>query len=132
MLLGSMGPPLEVDVNGQIVYICCEGCRKSLLKNSEKYLEILRKGKEKRNEPTIDPEVAAELAKLSPEIRKLVESQRICPVTEMLLGSMGPPLEVDVNGQIVYICCEGCRKRLLKSSKKYLEILRKDKEGRAQ
>ena len=41
MPLGSMGTPLKVDVNGTWVFICCEGCRESLLKEPEKYLAKL-------------------------------------------------------------------------------------------
>ncbi len=69
------------------------------------------------------PEVIAALAKLSPEDRQLAERQRICPVTKALLGSMGVPIKVDVNGSPVFICCEGCRASLLGASKKYLAIL---------
>ncbi len=33
--LGSMGTPIKVDVGGKPVFICCEGCRKSLLADYE-------------------------------------------------------------------------------------------------
>ena len=33
--LGSVGVPIKVDVNGTPVFICCEGCRSSLLKDPE-------------------------------------------------------------------------------------------------
>lgn len=36
--LGSMGRPVKVQVNGRTVFICCEGCRDSLLKDPESYL----------------------------------------------------------------------------------------------
>ncbi len=68
-------------------------------------------------------EVIAALTALSPDDRKLAESQRICPVTMTPLGSMGIPLKVDVRGTPVFICCEGCRKRLQKEPDKYLAIL---------
>jgi len=41
MPLGSMGAPIKVDVNGRPVFICCEGCRPSLLKQPAKYLAKL-------------------------------------------------------------------------------------------
>lgn len=50
------------------------------------------------------------LAKLSPEDAAAVEKQKICPVSNELLGSMGTPLQVDAQGTAVWICCEGCRK----------------------
>lgn len=39
--LGSMGTPQKVDVNGRPVFICCEGCRESLLEEPDKYLARL-------------------------------------------------------------------------------------------
>lgn len=39
--LGSMGAPPKVDVNGTPVFICCEGCRESLLEEPQMYLAKL-------------------------------------------------------------------------------------------
>lgn len=39
--LGAMGVPQKVDVNGTPVFICCAGCRESLLEEPEKYLAKL-------------------------------------------------------------------------------------------
>jgi len=55
--------------------------------------------------------VEAELAKLPETERAVVAAQKVCPVTEELLGSMGPPLKVSVDGKDLYICCEGCREK---------------------
>ena len=38
MALGSMGAPIKVIVRGRAVFLCCEGCRKSLLAEPTKYL----------------------------------------------------------------------------------------------
>ena len=67
-----------------------------------------------------------ELAKLSPEDAASAEKQHICPVTEEMLGTMGAPVKVDVNGQDIWICCEGCRKRLLENPSEYLSKLKKE------
>ena len=75
---------------------------------------------EERDTPS---QLVAALSELSAEDRALAESQRICPVTKMPLGSMGTPPKVDVNGTPVFICCEGCREGLLKEPAKYLAIL---------
>ena len=73
-----------------------------------------------------DPKVVAALAELSPEDRSLAEKQKICPVTNELLGSMGAPLKVDLNGKPVFICCEGCKEELLKKPNEYLAKLNLD------
>ena len=69
------------------------------------------------------PEILAALAKLSAEDRAAAKKQRICPVSEAALGSMGTPPKVDVKGRTVFICCEGCRKPLLEDPEKYIAKL---------
>ena len=60
------------------------------------------------------------LAVLSPEEKEAALLQKICPVTKMSLGSMGPPPQVDVEGKLVFICCKGCERRLLDTPDRYL------------
>lgn len=56
--------------------------------------------------------VSDNLAKLSPEDRKLAEEQTYCAVlSKNLLGSMGVPQKVIINGQPVFLCCDGCETR---------------------
>jgi hypothetical protein len=61
-----------------------------------------------------ESEIKAALAKLSPEDQKLVESQRLCPVTENRLGSMGAPFKLMIEGEPVFLCCDGCKDEALK------------------
>ena len=72
---------------------------------------------------TKSAEIIVAFSKLSADDRTLAESQRICPVTMLPLGSMGTPLKVDVNGTPVFICCEGCRESLLEEPAEYLAKL---------
>jgi Cu(I)/Ag(I) efflux system membrane fusion protein len=37
-MLGTMGAPEKVDVNGEMVWICCDGCKDKLLADPQKYL----------------------------------------------------------------------------------------------
>lgn len=67
-----------------------------------------------------------ELAKLSPEDAASAEKQHICPVSGEMLGTMGAPEKVDVNGQQVWICCAGCKDSLLESPEKYLAKLQNE------
>ena len=69
-------------------------------------------------------EVRAELAKLSDEDRASAEKQRICPVSEELLGSMGAPLKVEVGGEQVWLCCQGCQDDLFGDPDKFLAKLK--------
>lgn len=65
----------------------------------------------------------AELAKLPPEDAESALKQHVCPVSGEMLGVMGPPIKVEVNGKQVWICCEGCREKLLADPDKYLAKL---------
>ena len=67
----------------------------------------------------------AELAKLSPEDAASAERQHFCPVTGEMLGTMGAPKKIDVNGQQVWICCDNCTEKLLANPDEYLAKLKK-------
>lgn len=76
--------------------------------------------------PSEMEKMKAELAKLSPEDTASAEKQHVCLVTEKMLGTMGPPLKVDVDGKPIWICCEGCRDELLANKETYLARLKKE------
>ena len=66
----------------------------------------------------------ATLAKLLPEDAASAEKQHFCPVSGAMLGAMGAPIKLDVDGQQVWICCEGCRDPLLENPQQYLAKLK--------
>ena len=121
--LGVMGTPVKMTVKGQTVFLCCSGCTEKALANPDSTLakvESLKaeaakapaesdksKGMQQVDE---DPAIQAALQELPPEDRKLAEAQRFCPVlTENRLGVMGKPFKVMVDGEPVFLCCEGCK-----------------------
>lgn len=53
----------------------------------------------------------------------LVKQQRICPVTDAPLGSMGTPVFAMIKGRKVFMCCRGCESGLLAEPEKYLAKL---------
>ena len=64
------------------------------------------------------------LAQLSESERAQAVKQRICPVSDELLGSMGKPPKFTVNGRDVYLCCAGCEEELRNNPDKYLAKLK--------
>ena len=97
--LGSMGAPAKVIVAGQPVFVCCAGCSKKAAANPKAALAAVNKLKK----------IAASLAKLSPDDRKLAEAQTFCAVeAENRLGSMGKPVKLLIGGQPVFLCCASC------------------------
>jgi hypothetical protein len=72
-------------------------------------------------EAEVEPEVKANLAKLDPADRKLVEAQRYCVVEEEnRLGAMGVPVKLLVRDRPVFVCCKSCRKQALAEPDKTL------------
>lgn len=69
----------------------------------------------------------AEIEQLPDAEKSIAIEQVICPVTEYNLGSMGKPPKVEVNGQTIFICCEGCREDLLETPEIHLAKLEKYK-----
>ena len=55
--------------------------------------------------------------------RPLAERQKLCPVTNKPLGSMGTPARIVVAGQVVFLCCDGCEGALRRDPAKYLAKL---------
>jgi Cu(I)/Ag(I) efflux system membrane fusion protein len=115
-LLGSMGTPLKLMIEGQAVFVCCTGCEKAALtrpRDALKRLAELRAHKPDGADATdlkkMDPKIRAALEKLSPADRKLALAQRLCPIMDdSPLGSMGTPVKIMLDGQPVFLCCEGC------------------------
>ena len=72
----------------------------------------------------IDPDVIAiNLAKLSDEDRLLAEKQKVCLVGGELLGSMGVPEKVDVDGTPIFMCCRACEGEILDNKEKFLALV---------
>jgi len=71
-------------------------------------------------------DVEKALAKLSAEDRALAEKQKVCPVSDEPLGSMGVPPKAVVKDKAgtshtVFLCCAGCEEELQKDPDKYLK-----------
>jgi len=72
-----------------------------------------------------DSEITKAMAELSVEDRKLAVKQKVCPVSGEALGKMGAPLKMEVKGQTVFLCCAGCKDKLLASPDEYLAKINK-------
>ena len=134
--LGVMGVPAKITIKGQPVFLCCNGCKEKAFADPDATLATVESLKAKAvseagtpetaaaettAEADKDPELQAALAELSPEDRRLAEAQRFCAVlNDNRLGSMGAPFKVMVEGQPVFLCCEGCKEKALANPKETL------------
>jgi hypothetical protein len=65
--------------------------------------------------------------------RPLALAQRVCPITEQPLGSMGVPIKITLRGQPVFVCCKGCVGAAKRNPEETLDKLRHstpDESGR--
>lgn len=70
------------------------------------------------------PAPSAARSKLSSADQALADKQKVCPVTNLPLNSMGGPVPVEVAGRKVFICCKGCQGKLKSDPQKYLAKLK--------
>ncbi|HEV3256528.1 MAG TPA: efflux RND transporter periplasmic adaptor subunit, partial [Gemmataceae bacterium] len=113
--LGSMGPPVELLLNGLPVFLCCKGCEDDARADPDKMLatvERLKKGSSevpKGGAGKKQARIKANLAKLGEADRRLAEAQKYCPVQGLALGAMGKPVKIVLKGQPVFLCCPLCK-----------------------
>lgn len=91
--LDAMGGPWKFNVRGRDVYVCCPGCTKALEREPAKYLAML---------PT------PPAAKATQADSAAIATQKVCPVMNESLTSMGGAWKVYAKGQPVFVCCKGC------------------------
>ena len=72
-----------------------------------------------------DTEITKSMAELPVEDRTLAVKQNFCPVSGEALGKMGAPLKMEVKGQTVFLCCAGCKDKLLADPDEYLAKFKK-------
>ena len=78
----------------------------------------------------VDAEITAALAELPEEDRVAAEAQKFCAMEqENLLGAMGTPFKVMIEGQPVFLCCEGCKDAALKDPQATLAAVTKLKQA---
>ena len=100
-----MGDPVKTKVSGRDVYVCCQGCINTLKRDPQKYLARL---------PDPAPVQAAKQDSVA------IQRQRLCPVMDEPLGSMGAPWKVYAKGQPIFVCCKGCIKKVQQDPNLYI------------
>ncbi len=151
-------PKIEWQVNGKKYLFCCPPCVDEFVRMAKEEPEdVLEPGdyiqKEKKgsrgdtgkgseavgieNEQLtpisqLDSEIAKALANLNSDDRNLADAQKFCAVmTDNLLGSMGTPVKVDVNGETVFLCCDGCKGKALREADETLTNVAKLKKDQS-
>jgi Cu(I)/Ag(I) efflux system membrane fusion protein len=74
-------------------------------------------------------QVLAESRPSTDDVNTLMVWQKTCPVTGLELGSMGPPLKVELGEQTVLICCKSCEQSLRENPGQFLQRFEPVPEG---
>lgn len=88
--LGSMGTPLKVNAGGMDLFLCCDACKTGKI-NNQHWATILG---------------------------NIAKAQGICPVMEKELPANAKSTVVD--GQLIFVCCPPCTKKIEKEPAKFL------------
>ena len=72
----------------------------------------------------LEEDVVRALSQLPDADRQAALAQKICPVGDKPLGSMGKPPKVTIEGREVFLCCDGCEEELRNDASKYLAKLK--------
>lgn len=91
--LGSMGAPIKVKVGEETIFMCCKGCLKQ----------------------KITPEHWATIH------ANCAKAQGICPVMKHKLPKK--PKWTIIEGQVVYVCCPPCTKKINADPRTYLRAV---------
>ena len=93
MKLGAHGEPFKAKIGGQVLFLCCEGCKKGKV-NKKHWAKIHQ---------------------------NFAKAQAKCFVMDNPLPKK--PKWVIVKGQLLYVCCPPCIKKIKDSPDKYLKQL---------
>jgi len=66
------------------------------------------------------PPATVQVVALTEADRPAVERQQVCPVLGTRLGEMGTPVKLLVQGQPLYLCCQGCVAKLQDNPAKFV------------
>ena len=89
--LGSMGSPVKVRAGELDLFLCCEGCKEGSV--SREHWATIREN--------------------------VAKAQGICPVMEKQLPAKAK--STVVNGQLVFVCCPPCTKKIAADPKTFLD-----------
>ncbi|MAW60603.1 MAG: hypothetical protein CMJ94_07185 [Planctomycetes bacterium] len=114
-----------VEYQGHTIGFCCAGCDTKFLAWDEARKDAFVKtslAAQQQPKPEPKQEPKEEQAKPAAFVGDpyLLET---CLVSGKKLGSMGKPIDVEVEGRAMKLCCKGCIKKLKAEPKKYLDAL---------
>lgn len=135
------GPPIKLFVDNRPLYVCCDDCVEAVKKNPQLYLGRAWAGQQQAAQPAPQPQQPApqqqppvrpmiSAAPASAADQSAIRAQRVCPVMNQPLGGHGTPLKVSINGDSLFVCCQGCVRKVEANPQEYLAWVANVRQGR--
>lgn len=134
-VLGQHGAPVKLEVHGQPMFVCCQGCVDSVQKSPELYVPAPA-----ASQPSLSPPIPEAIVAMSdgsgsqtaasprPSFQVMdataadaaaIQKQDVCPVLHSKLGEHGTPVKILIDGQPIFVCCRGCVEQVRKNPALY-------------
>jgi YHS domain-containing protein len=68
-----------------------------------------------------EPKPSVKIVELNERDKDGIVRQKVCPVSGDVLGNMGNPIKVLIDGKPLYLCCEGCVAKVKSNPETYLK-----------
>lgn len=108
------GSPIKLLVGDRPVYVCCDECIEPIRRNPGFFLAKLPVPP-----PAAEARPALQVEFASDADYAAVRAQDRCPVMNERLGAHGRPLKIIMNGQTLFVCCQGCIRRVQENPTQY-------------
>jgi YHS domain-containing protein len=118
-------------IDGRPIFVCCEGCIEKVVQGRDFYFRkvadamVARRNIRPLNQPVAQNEQAPPrrhiaVSYATPADRPAAQGQGTCPVTNQPLGEHGAPIKIAIDGQPVFVCCQGCVGKVEQNPDRYL------------
>ncbi len=142
-------PQVAWQINGKKYLFCCPPCVDEFVRMAKEEPDSIlepedyikkspnqapkEQGKrDTSSDSDAEREIAEALATLSEDDRRVAVEQGFCAVAiSSRLGAMGTPVKLEIEGQPVFLCCEGCRSKALRQPAETLATVAKLKRQNA-
>lgn len=123
--LGAHGRPLKVVIDGRPLFVCCEGCIDKAVQNRDFFFSgaagtAVGTPTEPPPSQPAPPQRNITVNYAAAADQPAIQAQRVCPVMNQPLGEHGIPIKIIVDGQPVFVCCQGCVGQVQQNPEQYL------------
>ncbi len=119
--LGEHGEVIKVLIDGRPLYLCCEGCVEKVRRDPLAYVAHLPEAAAARPNAQAAPAAPTiTVSQVTAADSAAIQQQGKCPVMDTPLGAHGAPLKITIDGRPLFVCCQGCVRKVQQNPAYYL------------